>query len=215
MIFLASKIQCPSLHQLPVNSPRKPQTLSPDLWYKYPRPTAVTPLKQDNSWINIQKKTFTNWINSKLKQKNVANIAKIETDLCNGEKLIQLLEIIGDESLGRYTKNPRMRLQSIENMNTALAFIKKRGVPLTNIGAEDLVDGNEKLILGLIWSIILRFSIADISQDGLTAKEGLLLWVQKRTAPYSADFFVRDFTMSWQSGLPLYVENKLSFDFNF
>ena len=108
-----------------------------------------------------------------------------------------------------------MRLQSIENMNTALAFIKKRGVPLTNIGSEDLVDGNEKLILGLIWSIILRFSIADISQDGLTAKEGLLLWVQKRTAPYSADFFVRDFTMSWQSGLPLYVENKLSFDFNF
>ena len=34
------------------------------------------------------------------------------------------------------------------------------------------MDGNVKLILGMIWSIILRFSIAEISEEGLTAKEG-------------------------------------------
>jgi hypothetical protein len=72
---------------------------------------------------------------------------------------------------------------------------------LTNIGAEDLVDSNEKLILGLIWSIILRFTIADITMEGRTAKEGLLLWVQKRTTPYVQDFFVKDFTYSWMDGL--------------
>jgi hypothetical protein len=96
-----------------------------------------------------------------------------------------------------------MRLQKIENVNKALQFIKNRGVGLTNIGAEDIVDGNEKLILGLIWSIILRFSIASISEEGLTAKEGLLLWCQRRTAPYAADFKINDFTGSWQDGLAL------------
>ena len=32
---------------------------------------------------------------------------------------------------------------------------------------------------------------------------GLLLWCQKRTAPYVADFNIREFTFSWQSGLAL------------
>ncbi|RKO84633.1 hypothetical protein BDK51DRAFT_34632 [Blyttiomyces helicus] len=72
-------------------------------------------------------------------------------------------EIIGDESLGRYNKNPKLRIQKVENMNKALEFIRKRGVNLTNIGAEDIVDSNAKLILGLIWTIILRFTIAEIS----------------------------------------------------
>ncbi|CAG8582418.1 4830_t:CDS:10 [Diversispora eburnea] len=93
-----------------------------------------------------------------------------------------------------------MRIQKVENVNKALEFIKHRGVSLTNIGAEDIIDCNHKLILGMIWTIILRFTIADISQEGLTAKEGLLLWCQRKTAPYS-EVDVRDFTYSWQDGL--------------
>jgi hypothetical protein len=57
--------------------------------------------------------------------------------------------------------------------------------------------------LGLIWTIILRFSIANISEEGLTAKEGLLLWCQRRTVPYEADFKIKDFTSSWTDGLAL------------
>ena len=34
---------------------------------------------------------------------------------------------------------------------------------LVGVGAEDIVDGNGMLILGLIWMIILRFQIAEIS----------------------------------------------------
>lgn len=45
-------------------------------------------------------------------------------------------EIIGDTSLGRYSTNPRIKIQCVENVNMALEFIKQRGVPLTNIGAE-------------------------------------------------------------------------------
>jgi hypothetical protein len=61
----------------------------------------------------------------------------------------------------------------MENANKALEFIRKRGVQLTNIGAEDIVDSNVKLILGLLWTIILRFTIAEISEEGLSAKEGI------------------------------------------
>jgi hypothetical protein len=35
-------------------------------------------------------------------------------------------------------------------------------VHIESIGAEDIVDGNPRLILGLVWTIILRFQIQDI-----------------------------------------------------
>jgi len=76
---------------------------------------------------------------------------------------------------------------------------------MTNIGAEDVVDGNRKIILGLIWTLILRFTINDINEEGMTAKEGLLLWCQRKTACYP-DVEVRDFSASWNDGLALYVD---------
>ncbi|KAG9040415.1 hypothetical protein FS837_000680 [Tulasnella sp. UAMH 9824] len=123
-------------------------------------------------------------------------------ELCDGVKLIQLMEIMGDVSLGRYNRNPRMKVQKAENVNKALDFINSRGVRLTNIGPEDIVEGNMKLILGMIWTLILRFTIADISEEGLSAKEGLLLWCQRKTEPYD-EVNVQDFTFSWKDGLAL------------
>lgn len=123
-------------------------------------------------------------------------------DLSDGVRLIQLMEIMGDTSLGRYNKNPRMRVQKAENVNKALEFIRQRGIKLTNIGPEDIMDGNLKLILGMIWTLVLRFTIADISEEGLSAKEGLLLWCQRKTAPYK-EVDVQDFSSSWSDGLAL------------
>ncbi|KAF8918902.1 calponin homology domain-containing protein [Mucidula mucida] len=129
-------------------------------------------------------------------------MSSLVKDLSDGVRLIQLMEIMGDVSLGRYNKNPRMRIQKAENVNKALEFITSRGVKLTNIGPEDIIDGNLKLILGMIWTLILRFTIADISEEGLSAKEGLLLWCQRKTEPYK-DVNVQDFSLSWSDGLAL------------
>lgn len=95
-----------------------------------------------------------------------------------------------------------MRVQKAENVNKALEFIRQRGIKLTNIGPEDIIDGNLKLILGMIWTLVLRFTIADISEEGLSAKEGLLLWAQRKTVPYK-EVDVQDFSISWSDGLAL------------
>ncbi|KAI9286306.1 calponin homology domain-containing protein [Umbelopsis sp. AD052] len=139
-------------------------------------------------------------VNNKLDIKGIPHINNLGEDLTSGVRLIQLLEIIGDTPLGRYNQNPKMRIQKVENVNKALEFMRLRNLQLTNIGAEDIVDVNFKLILGMIWTIILRFTIDDINQEGLTAREGLLLWCQRKTAPYD-DVNVRDFTYSWTDGL--------------
>lgn len=48
----------------------------------------------------------------------------------------------------------------------ALEYIESKGVKLVSIGAEEIVDGNVKMTLGLIWTIILRFAIQDINVEG-------------------------------------------------
>ncbi|KAJ2776472.1 alpha-actinin [Coemansia interrupta] len=154
----------------------------------------------DKTWETVQSKTFTKWVNARLAEHELPPLNNICTDFSDGTALIHLLEIIGDASLGRFNHNPRMRIQKVENVNLALDFIRSRNISLTNIGAEDIVDSNHKLILGMIWIIILRFTIEDINEEGLSAMDGLLLWCQRKTAPYK-EVDVTNFSYSWQDGL--------------
>uniref|UniRef100_A0A8C1GM89 Actinin, alpha 2b n=1 Tax=Cyprinus carpio TaxID=7962 RepID=A0A8C1GM89_CYPCA len=94
----------------------------------------------------------------------------------------------------------KMRFHKIANVNKALDFITSKGVKLVSIGAEEIVDGNVKMTLGMIWTIILRFAIQDISVEETSAKEGLLLWCQRKTAPYR-NVNVQNFHVSWKDGL--------------
>ena len=52
-----------------------------------------------------------------------------------------------------------MRIHCLENTEKALQFLKNKKVHLENMGSHDIVDGNHRLILGLIWTIILRFQV--------------------------------------------------------
>ena len=52
-----------------------------------------------------------------------------------------------------------MRIHCLENVNNALTFLKSQKVHLENVGTHDIVDGNHRLVLGLIWTIILRFQV--------------------------------------------------------
>ncbi|XP_043212342.1 alpha-actinin, sarcomeric-like isoform X1 [Amphibalanus amphitrite] len=110
-----------------------------------------------------------------------------------------LLEVISGETLSKPDRG-KMRFHKIANVNKALDFIASKGVKLVSIGAEEIVDGNLKMTLGMIWTIILRFAIQDISVEEMTAKEGLLLWCQRKTAPYK-NVNVQNFHTSFKDGL--------------
>lgn len=94
----------------------------------------------------------------------------------------------------------KTRFHRIANVNKALDFIRRRGVKLVSLGAEAIVDGNQKMILGLIWTLILRFAIQNINVGGNSARDGLLLWCQRKTEPYN-NVNVQNFSSSWRDGL--------------
>ncbi|KRY52190.1 Spectrin beta chain, non-erythrocytic 5 [Trichinella britovi] len=169
--------------------------------------------------VSIQKKTFTNWCNKYLDSipkeydeetmsfRSPLHVNDIFVDLCDGIVLMKLVEIICGENLGRPNRG-RMRVHKIENLNRVLGFLKRKRIPFENIGAEDILDGNPRLILGLIWTMILRFQLDDIvievegpeSGEKKFAKDALLLWCQRKTAGYRG-VKIENFSTSWRSGL--------------
>lgn len=152
----------------------------------------------DPAWEKQQRKTFTAWCNSHLRKAGT-QIENIDEDFRDGLKLMLLLEVISGERLPKPERG-KMRVHKINNVNKALDFIASKGVRLVSIGAEEIVDGNSKMTLGMIWTIILRFAIQDISVEETSAKEGLLLWCQRKTAPYK-NVNVQNFHISWKDGL--------------
>ncbi|KAK9410404.1 spectrin beta chain erythrocytic [Crotalus adamanteus] len=152
----------------------------------------------------VQKKTFTKWVNSHL-ARVTCRISDLYMDLRDGRMLIKLLEVLSGELLPKPTKG-RMRIHCLENVDKALQFLKEQRVHLENMGSHDIVDGNHRLVLGLIWTIILRFQIQDIivqTQEGRetrSAKDALLLWCQMKTTGYP-HVNVTNFTSSWKDGL--------------
>ncbi|XP_074020737.1 alpha-actinin-2 isoform X10 [Numenius arquata] len=154
----------------------------------------------DPAWEKQQRKTFTAWCNSHLRKAGT-QIENIEEDFRNGLKLMLLLEVISGERLPKPDRG-KMRFHKIANVNKALDYIASKGVKLVSIGAEEIVDGNVKMTLGMIWTIILRFAIQDISVEETSAKEGLLLWCQRKTAPYR-NVNIQNFHLSWKDGLGL------------
>ncbi|CAB1335514.1 unnamed protein product [Coregonus sp. 'balchen'] len=156
----------------------------------------------------VQKKTFTKWVNSILSRVS-CRISDLYLDLRDGRMLIKLLEVLSGEKLPKPTKG-RMRIHCLENVDKALQFLKEQRVHLENMGSHDIVDGNHRLILGLIWTIILRFQIQDIvvemgqgdgtQRESRTAKDALLLWCQMKTAGYP-NVNITNFTTSWKDGM--------------
>ncbi|KAL2749487.1 microtubule-actin cross-linking factor 1 isoform X6 [Vespula maculifrons] len=131
----------------------------------------------------IQKKTFTKWVNKHLKKDTIRkhkyfsylkgsiyneeqpseslyasrHVGDLFEDLRDGHNLISLLEVLSGEHLPR--ERGRMRFHMLQNVQMALDFLRYKKIKLVNIRAEDIVDGNPKLTLGLIWTIILHFQI--------------------------------------------------------
>ncbi|XP_063087307.1 plectin isoform X28 [Cavia porcellus] len=148
----------------------------------------------------VQKKTFTKWVNKHL-IKAQRHISDLYEDLRDGHNLISLLEVLSGENLPR--EKGRMRFHKLQNVQIALDYLRHRQVKLVNIRNDDIADGNPKLTLGLIWTIILHFQISDIQVSGqsedMTAKEKLLLWSQRMVEGYQG-LRCDNFTSSWRDG---------------
>lgn len=149
--------------------------------------------------------------------------------MCDGIQLIKLAEVLSGKRLARYNKQSTMRTQKLDNVSLVLSFFQnEENIKFVNIGnlcstlltkystlfsgSTDIVDQNMRLILGLIWTLILHYSISQptlttgnstaTSKDS-TPRQRLMAWIKSRLAEIPDDVPVTNFTSDWNDGLAL------------
>ncbi|XP_066554329.1 filamin B a isoform X1 [Amia ocellicauda] len=170
-------------------------------------PATEKDLAEDAPWKKIQQNTFTRWCNEHLKCVN-KRIANLQLDLSDGLRLIALLEVLSQKKMYRkYHQRPTFRQMKLENVSVALEFLDRENIRLVSIDSKAIVDGNLKLILGMVWTLILHYSISmpvwedegDEDAKKQTPKQRLLGWIQNKVP----DLPITNFSNNWQDGRAL------------
>jgi len=148
----------------------------------------------------------------------------------DGVPLCYLLEELSGKKMPiKPVLNPQQRFQKLQNISVALKFITDQGIRLVSCGAEDICEGNSKLTLGLIWTLIQKFQIqssvtsafekqalAEMAnpssasssskgqphvtlRKGAGAKEMLLTWAKEQLCDYP-EVEVKNLSSNWQDG---------------
>mmetsp|Transcript_52280 Transcript_52280/g.131261 ORF Transcript_52280/g.131261 Transcript_52280/m.131261 type:complete len:917 (-) Transcript_52280:79-2829(-) len=139
---------------------------------------------KDKKWETVQIKAFTSWVNGSFDKNNIEPVKDLARDMADGVKLPQFLECITGKAL-KYDKKPHSRINIIQNLGISLKVINEDlGVKLVAIGAEDIADGQLKLILGMLWSMFRRLKLSVIEVDGEKSELGLLSWIRTMTEGY-------------------------------
>ncbi|XP_050955592.1 filamin-C isoform X1 [Labeo rohita] len=170
-------------------------------------PATEKDLAEDAPWKKIQQNTFTRWCNEHLKCVN-KTVTDLQKDLGDGLKLISLLEVLSQKKMYRkHHVRPNFRQMKLENVSVALEFLERERIKLVSIDSKAIVDGNLKLILGLIWTLILHYSISmpmwddedDEEVKKLTPKQRLLGWIQNKVP----ELPINNFNKDWRDGKAL------------
>ncbi|XP_066909366.1 filamin-B-like [Halyomorpha halys] len=150
----------------------------------------------EDLWVEIQAHTFRNWVNEHLRVVG-AEVRDLAVDFGDGTRLCLLVEQLQKKKLRtNWIRRPMNQHHCLENVSAALTAIAEDGVKLVNIGNTDIVNGNLKLILGLIWSLIVRYQIG---RSKFPPKKSMLSWL-RAVLP---ECEVNNFTTDWNSGICL------------
>lgn len=124
----------------------------------------------DSNWEETQTRAFTKWVNSHLKKREgIALVENLINDVQTGVPIFVLYEIISGEKLGKMYNNPESKFHKIANLNIVIdrinQVVETMGIKL-QFSAEQVFNGEKRQILGLIWTLILRFQITKTLEIG-------------------------------------------------
>ncbi|EDO45254.1 predicted protein [Nematostella vectensis] len=151
---------------------------------------------EEKDWIEIQKNTFTNWCNEQIRESGIV-ITDLAIAFNDGVTIVYLVESVAEKKCKNCKMNPKFVQDKLENTTQALKLLENDGIQLVNIDNQDIVNGNLKLIMGLIWRLILHYQIS--SSASASGKQLLLLWL-KNALP---ELKIGNVTTDWNSGIAL------------
>lgn len=133
-----------------------------------------------------EERCFRMWINSLGISTHVNNLFE---DVRNGWILLEVLDKIfpGSVNWKHVTRPPiRMPFRKVENCNQVIKVGKELRFSLVNVAGNDIVQGNKKLILALLWQL-MRFTMLQLLKNLRSHSQGkevrdadILKWANRK-----------------------------------
>lgn len=160
-------------------------------------------MAKNTDWIPLQRKIFSRWCVSKLR--DARDVGKIENIVEESTPFYfrRLLEALSETKCPYKVPPPTgMRVKEIDSGNYALKFGRDVGLKMqVPPQAEDILDSNERAILGYVWVIMSRFmKFGDDEDESSDIQQTLLMWVQNQLKGYPG-IKVTNFGKSWHNGM--------------
>ncbi|KAJ8542860.1 hypothetical protein K7X08_005383 [Anisodus acutangulus] len=140
----------------------------------------------DDELISREERCFRLWINSLGINSYVNNLFE---DVRNGWVLLEVLDKVSPGSVNwkHSTKPPiKMPFRKVENCNQVVRIGKQLKLSLVNVGGNDFVQGNKKLILAFLWQL-MRFNMLQLLKNLRSRFRGkeitdadILVWANKK-----------------------------------
>lgn len=185
--------------------------------------------KVNEDWVPLQTKVFSRWVSNQLRDYPNIEINDIQKDLSNGVALVDLATVLTNKKPSRsWSKSPKLKVEMVQNCDLAIDMFSKDGVNFVGISGKDISDSNQKLILGLIWTLISNYSVGqsisaekqNVSNDKSnknnkkpqnSARDALLSWANQRIEHYPNIQNFAPFDLSLCALLDSYFPNKINY----
>ena len=112
-------------------------------------------------YISQQIKVFSKWVSFNLtNSKSSTKITDVTKDLKNSAALVELSEaLIGKSAPQSLNLSSKKADDIVHYYDLAIDMFTKDGVHLKGISGKEVNESKEKFILGLVWTLILHYSI--------------------------------------------------------
>ncbi|XP_066281179.1 protein sickie-like isoform X2 [Branchiostoma lanceolatum] len=147
----------------------------------------TTPVKLSvgGEWALQECEKLTTWANSHLKRKKFRLVNDLRKSLSDGLTLVNLIECLTSEKVPSIQTRPIIRAQKTENLQKCLYYLEGRGVPIQDITAKDLAEGNLKATLTIISRLKEIFESPPVNGTSELGEEGEQTEPRPHSAPSS------------------------------
>ncbi|KAI6651592.1 hypothetical protein LOD99_4843 [Oopsacas minuta] len=113
-------------------------------------------------------KTYLSWVNAHLKKRNDSDkIIDLAAALQDGVTLLNLAEILSGREVTGSLRIPQTREDQEINVSRVLSFLLKEGLEVKSVSSSEIMKGNMKHILRVIYSMACHYKATPIQQPGL------------------------------------------------
>eukprot|EP00752_Nemacystus_decipiens_P007180 g6429.t1 len=118
-------------------------------------------LEDDDEGDTREEKVFRMWINSLAIDNGDLYINNLFADVQNGSAILKVMDRIqpGVVVWKRVNISPKNRFKKVENGNYVIEIAKVMGLTVVNVGGLDIIDGNRKMTLAIMWQLMRRHTL--------------------------------------------------------